>query len=101
MGFKHAFMHLFHQMDSLRGIYASKQGCIMVPLIQDFPTQEELACQALDEILLTIRGPKQEFTIFDISLDIMTPSLPIDFSFDVHVFFKIYAVGRHTTDLYA
>ena len=57
MGFKQAFMHLFHQMVSLRGIYASKQGCIMVPLIQEFPTQEELACHAPNELLLTIRGP--------------------------------------------
>ena len=73
----------------------------MVPLIQDFPTQEELACQALDELLLTIRGPRQVFTIFDRSLDIMTPWLPIDFSFDVHVFFKIYVVVRHATELYA
>ena len=60
-----------------------------------------VACQAPDELLLTIRGPKQVFTIFDISLDIMTPWLPIDFNFDVHVLFKIYAVGRHTTELYA
>ena len=45
----------------------------MVPLIQNFPTQEKLARQALDEFLHIICGPKWVFTIFDISLDIMVP----------------------------
>ena len=40
MGSKQAFMHPFHQMVSLGGIYALKQGYIVVPLIQDFPTQK-------------------------------------------------------------
>ena len=73
----------------------------MVPLIQEFPTQEELACHAPNELLLTICGPRWVFTIFEISLDIMTPWLPIDFILDVHVFFDIYAIGRHATELYA
>ena len=63
MSSKQSFMHLFHQMVSLGGIYALKQSCIMVPLIQDFPTQEELACHASDEFLLTIHGSGQVFTI--------------------------------------
>ena len=50
MGSKQTFMHLFHQMVSLEGIYESKQSCIMVPLILDFPTQKELACHALDKL---------------------------------------------------
>ena len=72
----------------------------MVPLIQNFPTQEKLARQALDEFLHIICGPKWVFTIFDISLNIMVPWLPINFSFNVHVFFDIHAVGWQTTDLY-
>ena len=93
MGSKQAFMRLFHQMVSLKGIYASKQSCVMVPFVQDFPTQKELE--------KLYRGSKRVFTILDISLDIMVPWLSIDFSFDVHAFFDIHAVGRHATDLYA
>ena len=93
-------MHLFHQTARLRGIYASKQSCIVVHSVRDFTTQEELACHALDELLLTACGPKHVFTIFDISLDIMVPWRPIDFSFDTHAFFDIHAVGWHAVDLY-
>ena len=91
-----AFMHLFHQMASLRGIYASKQSCIVVPLIQNFPTQKELACHALDKFPLTVYGFGLVFTI----LDIIVPWLPINFSFDVYTFFNIHAIGRHARNLY-
>ena len=101
MGSKQAFMRLFHQMVSLKGIYASKQSCVMVPFVQDFPIQEKLARHVPNEFLFTIYGPRQVSTIFNISLDIMVPWLSIDFSFDVHAFFDIHAVGRHATDLYA
>ena len=94
IGFNKALMHLFHQMASLEGIYASKQSCIVVPLIQDFPTQEELRHHAPNKFPLTIHGSGQVFTIFDISLDIMISWLPIDFSFDAHAFFNVHAVGR-------
>ena len=94
-------MHLFHQMVSLRGIYASRQSCIVVPLIQDFPTQKELACHTPNEFLLIVCGLRQVFTIFDVSLDIMVPWLPIDFNLNVHTFFNIHEVGRHVADLYA
>ena len=30
IGSKQALMHLFHQMVSLRGVYALKQSCVMV-----------------------------------------------------------------------
>ena len=43
MGTKQAIMHFFYQMVSLKGIYASKQSCVVVPLISDFVTQEKLA----------------------------------------------------------
>ena len=86
-------MHFFHQMVNLGGIYASKQSCVMVPLIQDFPTQEKLARHAPDEFLLTVCGPRRVFTIFDISLEIMVPWLPIDFDFDIHAFFNTQVVG--------
>ena len=100
MGSKQAFMHLFHQMVSLRSIYASKQSCVMVPIVQDFPTQEKLAHHFPDEFLLTVYGPERVFTIFDISFDIMVPWLPIDFNFNVLTFFDIHAVGQHAVDLY-
>ena len=90
MGSKQALMHLFYQMASLKGIYASKQSCIVVPLLQDFPIQEELARHVLDKFPLIVHG-SWVFTI----LDIMVPWLLVGFSFDVH------AIGRHTTDLYA
>ena len=64
MGSKQAFMHLFHQMVNLGGIYASKQGCIVVPFVQDFPIQEELARHAPNKFLLTVCGPRWLFTIF-------------------------------------
>ena len=101
MGSKQAFMHLFHQMVSLKGIHASKKSCVVVPLVQDFLTQEKLAHHAPDELLLIVCGPKRVFSIFNISFDIMVPWLPIYFSFDVHAFFDIHAVGWHTTNLYA
>ena len=94
-------MYLFHQMVSLGGIYASKQSCIVLPLIQDFPTQEELAYHAPNELLLTVCRPKRVFIIFDISIDIMVPWLPINFNFDVHAFFNFHVVGRHAVDLNA
>ena len=56
MGFKQALMHLFHQIVKLGNIHASKQGCIVVPLIQDLPTQEKLACHVPNELLLTIHS---------------------------------------------
>ena len=86
-------MHLFHQMVSLEGIYASKQNCVVVPFVQDFPTQEKLARHVTDEFPLTVCGSRRVFTTFDISLDIMVTWLPIDFSFDVHAFFDIHAIG--------
>ena len=73
----------------------------MVPLIQDFTTQKELAHHVPGEFLLIVYGPKLAFTIFDISLDIMVPWLPIDFSLDVHAFFDIHVIGQHTADVYA
>ena len=100
MGFKQALKRLFHQMVSLGVIYESKKICVMVPLIQDFPTQEKLSRHVPDEFLLVVYGLRQVFTIFDISLDIMVPWLPIDYSFDVHAFFNIHAIGWHTADLY-
>ena len=94
-------MHLFHQMVSLGGIYASKQNCIVVPLIQDFLTQEELACHGLDKLPLIVRGSRWVFTILHISLDIMVPWLSIDLDFNIHQFFDVYAIGQHVADLYA
>ena len=58
MGSKQAFMHLFHQMVSLKGIYASKKSCVMVPFVQDLSTQEKLACHVPNEFLFTIYGPR-------------------------------------------
>ena len=81
MGFKQVLKRLFHQMVSLGVIYESKKICVMVPLIQDFPTQKKLSCHVLDEFLLAVCGLRRVFTIFDISLDIMVPWLPIDFDF--------------------
>ena len=40
MGSKQAFTHLFHQMVNLVGVFTSKQSCIVVPLIQDFPLKK-------------------------------------------------------------
>ena len=101
MDSKQAFMHLFHQMVSLWVVYTLKQSCIIVPLIQDVPTQEELAHHVPDEFLLTVCGSAWVFTIFDISLDIMVPWFPINFDFGIHAFFDIHAVGQHAVDLYA
>ena len=88
-------------MVSLGGIYALKQICIVVPLIQDFPTQEELAYHVTDELLLNVYCPRRVFIIFDISIDIMVPWLPINFNFDVHAFFNVHVVGRIAVDLNA
>ena len=85
IGSKQAFMYLFHQVVSLGGIYASKQSCIMVPLVQDFPTQKELE--------KLYRGSKRVFTILDISLDIMVPWLSVNLIFDIHAFFNVYVIG--------
>ena len=73
----------------------------MVPLVQDFPTQKELAHHAPDKLLLTVHGSKWVFTILDISLDIMVPWLSIDLGFDIHAFFDVHALGWHAVDLYA
>lgn len=73
IGSKQALMHLFHQMASLNGIYASKQGFIAVPLIQDFPTKEKLAHHGPNEYILTTYNPRQVFTILHVSLDIVVP----------------------------
>ena len=56
MGSKQAFIHLFHQMVNLEGIYELKQGCLVVPLVQDFPTKKELAHDAPDELLPIVCG---------------------------------------------
>ena len=101
MGSKQASIHLFHQMASLRGIHASKQSCIVVPLIQGVPTQEESTYHVLNKFSLTVHNSRLVFTILDISLDIMVPWLPIDLSFDVHAFFDIHVVDQHTAELYA
>ena len=98
---KQAFMRLFHQVVSLGGIYASKKTCIMVPLVQDFPTQKELARHALDKFHLTVHGFERVFTILDISLDIMAPWLSIDLGLDIHAFFNVHAIGWHVANLYA
>ena len=73
----------------------------MVPVVQNFPTQKELAHHTLDKPLLTVRGSRQVFTILDISLDIMVPWLSIDLGFDIHAFFDVHALGWHAVDLYA
>ena len=57
IGSEQALMHVLHQKVNLGSIYASKQGCIVVPLIQDFPIQEKLARHALDELLLIVCRP--------------------------------------------
>ena len=101
MGFKQALMHLFHQIVSLGNIYASKQGCIVVPLIQDFPTQEKLACHVPNELLFTICSSTWVFTILNISFDIVVPWFSIDLNFNIHAFFNIHAIGWQTTDFYA
>ena len=88
-------------MVSLRGIYASKQRCVVVPFVQYFPNQEKLACHALDEFPLVVYDSRRVSTIFDIGIDIMVPWLPINFSFDVHAFFIVHVVGWQATDLYA
>jgi len=100
MGSKQALKRLFHQMVSLGVIYESKKSCVMVPLIQDFPTQEKLSRHVPDEFLLAICGLRRVFTIFDISLDIMVPWLPTDFNVDIHALFDIHVVGWQTVDLY-
>ena len=89
MGSVQAFMHLFHQMVSPRDIYALKLSCIVVPFIQDFPTQEELARHAPDKLPLTVHGSRRVFTILDISLNIMVSWLSIDLSFDIHAFLDV------------
>ena len=88
-------------MVSPRDIYALKLSCIVVPFIQDFPTQEELARHAPDKLPLTVHGSRQVFTIPNISLDNMVPWISIDLDFNIHEFFDVYAVGRHAADLYA
>ena len=85
-----AFMHHFHQVG---GIYALKQSYIVVPLIQDFPTQKELACHVPDKLLLIVQGSGQIFTILDISLDIMVPWLSVNLHFNIHAFFDVHAIG--------
>ena len=94
-------MHLFHQVISLRGLYALKQGRVVVPFVLDFSTQEKLASHALDKLLFTIFCIGRVFTVFDISLDIMVPWLSIGFEFNTHAFFDAHAVGWDTTDFYA
>ena len=74
---------------------------IMVPLVQDFPTQKELACHAPDKLLLTVQGFEWVFTILDISLDIMVLWLSVNLGFNIHAFFDFHAIGWHAVDLYA
>ena len=94
-------MHLFHQIISLEGIYASKQGRIVVPFVYDFSTQEKLADQAPDKLLFTVRFTERVFIVLDISLDIMVPWLSINFDFDTYASFNVYAIGWNATDFYA
>ena len=67
----------------------------MVPLVQDFPTQKELACHAPDKLLLTVQGFEWVFTILDISLDIMVLWLSINLGFNIYAFFGVHAIGWH------
>ena len=101
MGSKQALMHLFHQMISLCSIYASKQGRIMVPFIQDFPAQEKLARHVPDELFVTVCSSTRVFSIFNISLDIVVPWLFIDLGFNIHAFFNIHAISQKTIVFYA
>ena len=80
-------------MISLRGIYASEQGRIVVPFVQDFSTQEKLAGHVLDKLLFIVRCTRRVFTALNIGLDIMVPWLFIDFDFDTHAFFDVHAIG--------
>ena len=73
----------------------------MVPLVQDFPTQKELARHAPDKLLLTIHGSGWVFTILDISLDMMVLWLSVNLNFNIHAFFDVHAIGWHATGLYA
>ena len=93
-------MHLFHQMISLGGIYASEQGRIVVPFVQDFFTQEKLAGHALNKLLFIVRCTGWVFIALDISLDIMVPWLSVSFDFDTYAFFDVHAIGWNATDLY-
>ena len=94
-------MHLFHQIISLRGIYTSEQGRIVVPFVQDFSTHKKLAGHVVDKLLFTIYCTGQVFTVHDISLDIMIPWLSVVFDFDTHAFFDGNAIGWNAMDFYA
>ena len=93
-------MHLFQQVISLRGIYTSKQGRIVVPFVQDFSTQEKLAGHTPKKLLFIVRCTEWVFTVLDISLDIMVPWLSVSFDFDNHTFFDVHAMGWDTTNFY-
>ena len=87
-------------MISLKDIYASKQGGIMVPFVQDFSTQEKLAGHMSNKLPFIVCCIGWVFTVLDISLDIMVPWLFVGFNFDTHAFFDVHAIGWDATDFY-
>ena len=72
----------------------------MVPFVQDFFTQEKLAGHAPDKLLFTVYCIRREFTILDISLDIVVLWLSIGFNFDTHAFFDVHAIDWNAMDFY-
>ena len=85
-------------MITFRGIYASEQGRIVVPFLQDFSTQEKLVGHALNKLLFIIYCTERVFIALDISLDIIVPWLFVGFDFDTHPFFNVHAIGWNATD---